>query len=181
MNAVLDINHGMVKKMSKLKIMISQPMKDKTRDEIELQQEKIANILFDHYGDGNIEILTTIVENHEKKSALECLSESIFFLSTCDILCMAEGWENARGCRIEHEIAKAYDKKIIYMKELLNPTEIEFMNLTVDILKEFLEYIPDEYSVVVEDFPNHTIPVMNFDTDDTSKEFILKPGDLNEE
>lgn len=58
--------------------------------------------------------------------------------------------------------------------------ELEFINLTVGILKEFLEDIPDEYCVSVEDFPNHTVPVMNFDTDDDLKEFILKPGDLNE-
>lgn len=25
-----------------------------------------------------------------------------------------KGWENARGCRIEHEVAKAYDLEIIY-------------------------------------------------------------------
>ena len=59
-------------------------------------------------------------------------------------------------------------------------TEMEFINLTVEILKEFLEDVPDEYSITVEDFPHHTIPVMNFDIDDNSKEFILKPGDLNE-
>ena len=58
--------------------------------------------------------------------------------------------------------------------------ELEFMNLTVDVLKEFLEDIPDEYSVVIEDFPGHNVSVMNFDIDDTSKEFVLKPGDLNE-
>lgn len=59
-------------------------------------------------------------------------------------------------------------------------SEIEFINLTVGILKEFLEDIPDEYSVSVEDVPGHLIPVMNFDSYDDLKEFILKPGDLNE-
>ena len=57
-------------------------------------------------------------------------------------------------------------------------TEMEFINLTVGILKEFLEDVPDEYSITVEDFPTHTIPVMNFDTNDEFKEFVLKPGDL---
>ena len=60
-------------------------------------------------------------------------------------------------------------------------TEMEFINLTVGILREFLEDVPDEYSITVEDFPNHTIPVMNFDIVDYAKEFVIKPGDLNEE
>ena len=55
-------------------------------------------------------------------------------------------------------------------------TEMEFINLTVGVLKEFLEDVPDEYTVMVDD-----VPVMNFDVDDDVKEFVFKPGDLNEE
>jgi hypothetical protein len=57
---------------------------------------------------------------------------------------------------------------------------MEFINLTVGILKEFLEDVPNEYLVTVEEFEGKTLPVMTFETVDEWKEFILKPGDLNE-
>jgi hypothetical protein len=57
---------------------------------------------------------------------------------------------------------------------------MEFINLTVGILKEFLEDVPNEYLVTVEEFEGKTLPVMTFVTVDEWKEFILKPGDLNE-
>ena len=59
-------------------------------------------------------------------------------------------------------------------------TEMEFMNLTVGILKEFLEDVPNEYIVTVESSPGYNVPVMNFDTDEECKEFVFKPGDLND-
>lgn len=98
--------------------MISRPMKGKTREEIDEDTNEMANLLFDYYGDNNIEIIASIVENHTGKSELECLSESVFFMSQSDILAMGFGWENARGCKIEHEIAKAYHKEVVYLDEL---------------------------------------------------------------
>lgn len=104
--------------MSKVKIMLSRPMKGKTREEIEKEEKEFVEILFDEYDD-NCEIISSIVENHESKSELECFSESIFFMSMADILAMCPGWENARGCKLEHEIAKAYGVKVIYLDELI--------------------------------------------------------------
>ena len=102
--------------MSKVKIMLSRPMVGKTREELEKEEEKIVNILLDAYED-NCEIISSIVENHEEKSALECFSESIFFMSKADVLCMCPGWRNARGCRLEHEIAKVYEVGVIYLED----------------------------------------------------------------
>ena len=41
-----------------------------------------------------------------------CLAHSIQCLADADIVYFAEGWENARGCKIEHEIAKQYGIEI---------------------------------------------------------------------
>jgi hypothetical protein len=43
-----------------------------------------------------------------------------------------------------------------------------------------LEDVPDEYRVTVEEFEGSNLPVMSFDTVDEWKEFVLKPGDMNE-
>ena len=40
-------------------------------------------------------------------------------MSMADVLAMGFGWENARGCKLEHEIAKAYGVHIIYLDELM--------------------------------------------------------------
>lgn len=104
--------------MSKFKIMLSSPMAGKSKEEIDSERNEMANLLFDYYGDDNCEIISSVVEDHEQKSPLECLSESIFFMSMADILAMGYGWKNARGCKLEHEIAKAYHKEVVYLEEL---------------------------------------------------------------
>lgn len=41
------------------------------------------------------------------------LGKSIELLSGADIAYFADGWKDARGCRIEHECAKEYGIQII--------------------------------------------------------------------
>lgn len=104
--------------MSKVKIMLSRPMNGKTTEEIEKEEKEMVEILFDKYDD-NCEIISSIVENHESKSPLECFGESIIFMSMADVLAMGFGWENARGCKLEHDVAKAYNVPVIYLDEEL--------------------------------------------------------------
>ena len=40
------------------------------------------------------------------------LGKSIQLLSQADLLVMGEGWEDARGCKLEYEIAAAYGIQI---------------------------------------------------------------------
>ena len=42
------------------------------------------------------------------------LAKSIENMSLCHAAYFCKGWENARGCRIEHEAAKAYGVEIIH-------------------------------------------------------------------
>ena len=56
-------------------------------------------------------------------------------------------------------------------------SEMEFMNLTVGILKEILEDIPDEYSVRCE-LDGLVIPIMNYTIKDEYKDLLLNVGDI---
>ena len=56
-------------------------------------------------------------------------------------------------------------------------TEMDFINITVGILKEILEDLPDEYTVRFEDH-GLSYPVMDYEVQDNFKELTLKPGDL---
>ena len=54
-------------------------------------------------------------------------------MSKCHAAYFCKGWENARGCRIEHDAAIAYGLKIIYEDEWGQPSE---KNLSIQIIKE---------------------------------------------
>ena len=94
------------------KIFISQPMKDKTDEEIISEREHIIELCKKEYGD--IEIIDSFFENapHDARP-LWFLAKSLELLSTADIAFFADGWKNYRGCKIEHECAKEYGIEIV--------------------------------------------------------------------
>ncbi len=103
------------------KAMLSQPMGGKTDDEIIATREKAITSLKER----GYEIINTLFTNewysHENMTArgvvqipLCFLAKSLENMSLCHTAYFCKGWENARGCRIEHEAAKAYGLEIIY-------------------------------------------------------------------
>lgn len=95
------------------KLFISQPMRGKTDEEILKEREraivKAKNVLRE-----DIEVLETFFDDFSKDAnPLEYLARSIQFLAKADIVYFADGWENARGCKIEHECAVEYGIDII--------------------------------------------------------------------
>ena len=109
--------------MSK-KAMLSQPMAGKTEQEIvETRERAIATLKAAGY-----EIVNTLfTDEWYSKEAMEergvvqitlCfLAKSLENMSLCHAAYFCKGWENARGCRIEHEAAKAYGLEILYEEE----------------------------------------------------------------
>lgn len=67
--------------------------------------------------DKNMKVINTIFaeETPEGDAALFYLAKSIDAMSKVDAVIFMKGWENARGCKIEHEIAVRYNK---FIKEL---------------------------------------------------------------
>ena len=95
-----------------MKIMISQPMRGKTEKEIKNEREALVKKLQE---EGH-EVLETVFEDFDcYASPIAYLARSIEFLDKADDVVFMKGWENARGCKIEHEIALKYGK---YIKEL---------------------------------------------------------------
>ncbi len=96
-----------------VKIMLSSPMAGKTDEEIADERSAMINeieTIYPHY-----EVMDTFIEDHESKTDLECFAESVKFLSQADVLVMGRGWEDARGCKLEHDIAQAYGLQIYYL------------------------------------------------------------------
>ena len=96
-----------------MKVFISQPMKEKSNDEIKQEREKIVEALKNTFYE-DIEILDSFFENapHDAKP-LWYLGEALKLLSTADIAVFAKGWHEARGCKIEHLCAEEYGVQIV--------------------------------------------------------------------
>jgi len=99
-----------------LKLFISQPMKDKTNEEIEAVREKAIASAKKNLADAGeeIEVIDSFFKDapHDAKP-LWFLGKSLELLSTADVAYFAKGWEEARGCRIENQCAIEYGIDII--------------------------------------------------------------------
>lgn len=107
-----------------MKAMLSQPMAGKSKSEIVATREKaiaalesagyeIVNTLFtdEWYSEASMQ------ERGVVNRPLCFLAKSLENMSLCHAAYFCKGWENTRGCRLEHEAAKAYGLEIIYEEE----------------------------------------------------------------
>ena len=95
------------------RLFISQPMKDKTNEEIEATRLKAIEFAKKQLGE-DVEVIDSFFKDapHDAKP-LWFLGKSLELLSTADIAYFAKGWENARGCKIENTCALEYGIEII--------------------------------------------------------------------
>ena len=96
-------------------VFISQPMKGLSREGIERERKLIEDDLPELLKTNEIEVIQSLLDDKtvQKMHPLYCLGMSLQLLSAADVAVFAEGWEEARGCRIEHECALQYGIKII--------------------------------------------------------------------
>lgn len=89
-------------------------MRNKTNEEIKAERERAIEEVKKQYGD-DIEVLESFFENAPHEACpLWYLAKSIELLSKADLAYFANGWEDARGCAIEHQCASSYGIKTIY-------------------------------------------------------------------
>lgn len=99
--------------MSKLKVMISQPMRGKTNEQIRKEREELIKRL----EKDNFEVVDTIIAEETPQGCSESiyyLAKSIEFISKVDIVYFMKGWENARGCKIENQVCQEYGRQTMY-------------------------------------------------------------------
>lgn len=103
------------------KAMISQPMAGKTDAQIVVARDK-AMAALEKAGYTVVNTLFTDEwysrEKMDERGVVQVplcfLAKSLENMSLCHAAYFAEGWQQARGCRIEHEAAVAYGLEIIY-------------------------------------------------------------------
>ena len=94
------------------KIFISQPMNGRTNDEIEKERESLIEKAKKHFIGDKVEILDSFFKDFNGNS-LAFLGKSITLLSEADIALFGFGWQDARGCKIEHECCVKYGIPVI--------------------------------------------------------------------
>ena len=90
------------------KLFISQPMRGKTDEQILLERGKAIQKAKVEIGE-EVEVIETFYTDFSNDAKpLEYLARSIQDLAKADIAYFVKGWQEARGCRIEHECAVQY-------------------------------------------------------------------------
>jgi hypothetical protein len=91
------------------KLFISQPMVDKTNDEIKAERARILEKVKELLGTDEIELIDSFFENapHDAKP-LWFLGKSFQLLSTADIVFFGGAWRDYRGCTMENMAAHKY-------------------------------------------------------------------------
>lgn len=97
-----------------IKVFISQPMKDKTDEQIETERNRAIEVVKQKLQDDDVEILDTFFKNapHDAKP-LWFLGKSLQMLADADIAYFVKEWDKYRGCKIEHTCAKEYGIGVI--------------------------------------------------------------------
>lgn len=133
--------------------MISLPMKYRTREEIRKVWNRAKEQLEKK---GYLVVNTDFPQGYaEQNEPLWLLSLVLNKMSVCDAVYFCDCWEDARGCRIEHEVAEAYGLDIIYAEDEEEPEApltdeqkvfMEGMNHTEMVMDAYFDMILDAWS-----------------------------------
>lgn len=101
-----------------INVFISQPMKDKTREEIIKERYKTIAWIYEDLAKAThtlkdidkVNIIDSYFEDNKdvKNVPVRCLGEAIKLMSNADYVVFCNGWKDARGCRIERTVANEY-------------------------------------------------------------------------
>lgn len=107
-----------------MKVMISQPMKNRTDEDILEERKHIV----ERFKNMHIEVVDTFFKEEIPEyynAGVYYLGKSIKELSKVDAIFMCDGWREARGCRIERQVAEDYGIKILYEDFFVNKPELQ--------------------------------------------------------
>jgi hypothetical protein len=99
----------------KVRVVICQPVENKTEDQI--RQER-ATLVKELEGKG-CQVVDTIFPDFPgtKNAPLLFLARSLACIADVDKVVFMPGWEDARGCKIEHTACLEYGVEVEYYKK----------------------------------------------------------------
>lgn len=96
-----------------MKVMISQPMKGRTEEEIRAKRARVVTELQQQGHDVVDTVFDLGPDIGPDVAPLKYFAKSIEAMADVDAVYFMNGWKIARGCRIEHIIASEYGKKLL--------------------------------------------------------------------
>lgn len=90
-----------------MKVFVSSPMRGKTYEQL-IEERKIIIENIKHILPEDVSFINSIIKSPTEHPPLWYLGTALQMLSDADMAVFFKGWENARGCRIEHQCAKEY-------------------------------------------------------------------------
>lgn len=110
--------------------MISCPMNGLSEFDVELRQRRATEWLQNNGYWIAHSFISTPVPVSAKHKPVWYLAKSLETMCEVDAVFFCKGWENARGCILEHEICKKYGIPCLYEHE----DETVFEQLTLDMI-----------------------------------------------
>ena len=104
-----------MKGVNKVKVFISQPMRDRESEEIIAERKEIERYLNIRY-DNKVEVIDSYITNfNEVHSNLPIVFVGIAVqkMADADLVVFADNWQTARGCRVERKVAEEYGLEIL--------------------------------------------------------------------
>ena len=96
------------------KLFISHSMNGRSEDEILRERGVLIERAKEHFLGEKLEVLDSYFKDF-KGNSLAYLGKSIELLSEADIAAFGYGWEQARGCVIEHDCCVKYGIPVVEM------------------------------------------------------------------
>ena len=98
-----------------MKIYISLPISGRPMDEVRDESEKAKAAIEEL---GHVPVSPLDVSSDPDVPYSEHIGKDISALLECDAIVLLKGFDVSRGCLLEMEAARIYDKQIFYWKEL---------------------------------------------------------------
>ncbi len=95
-----------------IKLFISQPMRGRSDEEI-IAEREYAKAAAERILKEDVEVIDSFFQGVDMKP-LEYLGESLKLLAGADWVWFCDGWDEARGCRIENTYAREYGISILH-------------------------------------------------------------------
>lgn len=97
------------------KVFVSMPMRGKGKEEIFAERERLLALAASSLGE-EVELVESYIGEGDYKP-LEYLGESLKRMARADLAVFGRGWDEARGCRIEHTCAMEYGVPILVVDQ----------------------------------------------------------------
>ena len=98
-------------------VFVSQPMRGVQKEEIERVHDECMERAREHFaetGETCREVPCDFGPSaYEQMRPLELLGKSLELMSFADVVVFAPNWRDAKGCRIQHEMAREYGMPLI--------------------------------------------------------------------